>query len=98
MHEQESILNDQVGGTLVDKKEQLIESEMIKDTPFTLVTVKDRGSFIALGQGRITDYYDNPEEAKQQININDWYFVLSVIYCMIRETPHFEKFVTEGIE
>lgn len=95
MKEQESILNDQVGGTLVDKNEQLIETEIIEGTPFALITIKDRGSFIALGRGRITDYYDSKEEAKDQINVNDWYFLLSVIYCMLKESPDFEQFMEE---
>lgn len=98
MKEQESILNDQTGNKFVYKNEQLIETEIIKDTPFLLVTMKDQGSFISLGQARLTEVYDTKDEAIQKININDWYFLLSVIYGMIRETPSFEKFVNEAIE
>lgn len=84
MKNKEQELNGQIGGTLVDKKEQLIQQEEIPHTPFTLVTVLDKGSFIALGNMRLTDYLPTKEHAIDVITEESWDFLLSVIIAIVK--------------
>lgn len=83
MKEQESILNDQVNGTLQDKTEKLLDIQQVEGTPFVTVTTEN-GTFVALGRGRITDNYGTKQEALDQIYPSNWDFMLSVIFAMIK--------------
>lgn len=82
--EKQNILNDQIGGTLNTKdSEQLVKIDQIEGTPFSLVTVKERGSFIALGRMRLTDSYEREADAIKQVNPNNWEFTVAVIYATV---------------
>lgn len=83
MRAKESELNDQVNGSLQDKNEQLLKIEEIEGTPFSIVST-EKGHFVALGRGRITDFYEKKEEAEQQIYPSNWDFMLSVIFAVIK--------------
>jgi len=69
MKENESVLNDQTGNLFVDLNEQLIERESYDE--FTLVTVKDKGTFIAFGNAMLTEF-TTKENCKQMIDKRAW--------------------------
>lgn len=83
MRNKEAELNDQVNGTLQDKNEELLKIEVVEGTPFVTVTT-EKGTFVALGRGRITESYPTKEGALAQIYPSNWDFMLSVIYAMIK--------------
>ena len=69
MKENESVLNDQTGNLFVDLNEQLIERESYDE--FTLVTVKDKGTFIAFRNAMLTEF-TTKENCKQMIDKRAW--------------------------
>lgn len=88
--EKENILNDQIGGTLITGvQDELVKMNPIEGTPFTLVTVKERGTFVALGRMRLTDSYEREADAVKQVNVNNWEFTIAVIYAVVDAVGHY---------
>lgn len=83
MREKEQELNGQVNGTLQDKDEKLVDIEIVEGTPFVTVTT-EKGTFVALGRGRVTENFATKQQALEQIYPSNWDFMLSVIYAMIK--------------
>lgn len=74
MKENESVLNDQTGNMFVDVDEQLVEREKVD--VFTVVTVKDKGSFVAFGNAMLTQFMDK-ETCIGMIHDRDWELIAS---------------------
>lgn len=74
-NEAAELLNDQIGGKLKGENYELIEREDYN--LFTIVTT-EKGSFVALGQHRLTDFFSS-DECKQLIDGKDWLLLVSVI-------------------
>lgn len=57
---------------------KIIENTKVPGTPFTLVDVEDQGTFIAIGNNRVTEMMTR-EEAEDQIINRDWQLIISLI-------------------
>lgn len=78
----EGILNDQVGGTMVEgHSEELVKRSSYLGTPFEIVTT-DEGSFVTLGAYRLTEVltYD---ECLELLETRDYGFLFNWILCLI---------------
>lgn len=68
-----------------DNKDYSKNSELIKQTPidgtiFTMVEVEEKGAFVALGNHRLTEFYQNAEGAyTDNIEHVNWEFLMNVI-------------------
>ena len=56
MKENETALNEQTGKHFADFSEELVQREKVDI--FTVVTVKDKGSFVAFGNAMLTEMMD----------------------------------------
>jgi|NOAtaT_7_FD_contig_101_1041401_length_3353_multi_3_in_0_out_0_2 hypothetical protein len=61
----------------------IIEREEIEKTPFLLVTHED-GSFIALGNYRISENYETKAEALNYINTINWDNLFNVMVSLVQ--------------
>ena len=61
------------------EKHELLNRNKIEHTPFDSVTVKEKGSFIALGHYRLTEYYNSEEEALKEIEFPNWNTIVSLV-------------------
>ena len=69
MKENEKALNEQTGKHFADFSEELVQREKVD--LFTVVTVKDKGSFIAFGNVMLTEMMDK-ETCIRMIHDRDW--------------------------
>ena len=74
MKQNESVLNDQTGNNFVEASSELVKREDIP--PFTVVTIQEKGSFIAFGQVMLTDF-QSEEKCKEDIEKRDWNLIAS---------------------
>lgn len=58
---------------------ELVKMERIEETPFTLVTIEDKGSFIAIGEKRVSDFKESKEELIELINGKSWELIVATI-------------------
>lgn len=68
----------------------LVETEPIKGTPFTIVKAKtDNGEkwFTSIGNNRVTPLYNNQEDCLAEIHGKDWNLIVSLI-TIITERVH----------
>ena len=60
--------------------EELINREPLEDTPFTIITVKEKGiSFGALGIYKVTKDFKTPEEVKSYFKDITWNKIANLI-------------------
>ena len=81
MEKMEEILNDQVGGGLEQESYKLIEREVCEI--FDIVTT-EQGSFVALGQNRLT-VFATKEKAIEQVKNRDYDLILSLISLITKK-------------
>lgn len=81
MEKMEEILNDQVGGGLGKESYELIGREECEI--FDIVTT-EQGSFVALGQYRLTDFATK-EKAIEQVKNRDYDLILSLISLITKK-------------
>lgn len=84
MKKQEEILNDQVGNLTEGKGEQLLYHQEIEGTPFVVIGQEEK-YFVALGHYRISEVYNNPEDAEHQVHAMEWEFLMNVITVLVTE-------------
>lgn len=83
MNKNEEILNGQVNHTLTEGNgEQLIYRENVEGTPFNIVGMEGK-YFVALGQYRLSEWKDNPEELRDIIYEQEWDFLLNVMTALV---------------
>ncbi len=70
-------------------KTMIIEREEIERTPFLLVT-HERGSFIALGNYRISENYETKEEALKYIEKINWDNLFNVMVSLVQHLKNIE--------
>lgn len=58
---------------------ELIQRDEVKDTPFMIITIEDKGSFGALGEYRITETYKTKEAVRQEVEKITWNRVIQVM-------------------
>lgn len=76
-NKQEELLNTQLNAEETHKENSsLFDSEPVVNTPFTMVTT-ETGTFLTMGNYRITEPYQTKEEAKDQLN-NIWDIMLKL--------------------
>ena len=79
----------QTGNLFVDLNEQLIERESYDE--FTLVTVKDKGTFIAFGNATLTEF-TTKENCKQMIDKRAWTLIAAWTMLLNSVTQLSEKY------
>lgn len=79
MKEQEEILNDQTGNKLITESYELVQREDVDI--FTIVTT-EKGSFIAIGQSRLTDY-TSIDICRKWIEEKNWILIFSLVSLII---------------
>jgi hypothetical protein len=60
---------------------QIIERNEIENTPFVMVTL-EQGSFVALGNYRVSEVYETKEEAENYIKTITWDNLFNVIISL----------------
>lgn len=63
--------------------EELVMREAVERTDFTIVTVADKGSFIAAGQNMLTDFMTE-DECRQMIENKDWKLIASWVMVLVK--------------
>ena len=69
----------QESSNTTDKKNSLIDIEVLEDTPFGIVTIEGK-SFGVIGQNRITDDYEDVEKLREDLKKIDWNKIVNVIW------------------
>jgi len=64
------------------KQDYLIEREEVNGTPFTLVK-QNENWYVLLGKYRLSEAYQEKEEALKDANRNDWMRTMQVVGIMI---------------
>ena len=67
----------------------IIEREEIEKTPFLLVT-HENGSFIALGNYRISENYETKAEALNNINTNNWDHLFNLMVSLVQHLKNID--------
>lgn len=77
------LLNTQMNVEDTDKQNSLNEelqmNEQIMGSPFYTRGNKQTGYFITMGDTKLTDDYETPEEAEAQVRADNWNFMTTVI-------------------
>lgn len=76
---------------------QIKETEPVENTPFTMITILDQGSFVALGNYRVSDY-QTKSDCLDQIHGKEWHLLINVIQSMITmidKEPNYKQTTTE---
>ena len=71
----------QESSNTTDKKNSLIDIQVLEDTPFGTVTIEGK-SFGVIGQNRITEEYDDIEKLREDLKKIDWNKVTNVIWSI----------------
>lgn len=62
---------------------ELIKRKEIENTPFTIITIEEKESFISIGKYRLSESYKTIEEAEINAKIIDWNKIMQIIGIMI---------------
>lgn len=82
---QEEILNGQVGETMqTGKNEPLWTATKVPNTPFTMVEHEDK-FFVTMGKYKLSDDYENLEEAMRLVDEFNWDFILRVLMVVAED-------------
>lgn len=73
----------EIGGQVRNFSEELIMREEVEGTDFTLVTVADKGTFVAAGQNMLTDFMPE-DEARRLIESRDWKLLSNWIVALVQ--------------
>ena len=73
--------SQQDSSNTTDNKNSLIDIEVLKNTPFGIVTIEGK-SFGVIGQNRITEKYEDVEELKEDLKKIDWNKITNVIWSV----------------
>lgn len=76
---------------------QLILKREIKGTPFTLTGNEDQGYFLTLGNYRLTEAKETPEEATEEIESNTWNIISRLVAAYIDFDKRLQTNSTEPI-
>lgn len=72
----ENELKEQVGN-LTETGGHIVKVDPIEGTPFQLVSVNE-GFFVSMGKYRLTEYFDTPNLAINEVKNKSWSLILSV--------------------
>ena len=75
----EELKLQQESSNTTDKKNSLIDIEVLENTPFGVVTIEGK-SFGVIGQNRITEEYEDVEKLKEDLKKIDWNKITNVIW------------------
>jgi len=60
-----------------DLSSELLKVKHMVNTPFTIVTAEDMGSFVAMGNARLTEYM-SMEECQSMVIEKDWQLIMGM--------------------
>jgi hypothetical protein len=83
-------LKEQTSVDTTGKQEFLFKYHELENSPFTIIE-QDQKFFGVIGDKRVTEQYNNLEEAKNiTLDIN-WDRITQVIWCIVEKTKEMQK-------
>lgn len=68
-----------------DELTELVHREHVEGTPFQIVGTEEKGYFVTLGKYRATENMPTIEDAKKEINIQNWEFFCTIISIISKD-------------
>ncbi len=66
-----------------DSNYEMVKRQRVEGSPFELITIEDEGSFIALGNKRLTEVYEKKLQALDAINEKSWNNIIRVMVVVM---------------
>lgn len=89
-HTVEQLSGDSNAGKLDTRNSELVSRETIPGTPFTIVGT-DQGYFLAMGQFRLTEYFETRDIVIDEIDAEAWNLVLQMITAVLNAEKRLEN-------
>lgn len=78
-----------------DNKNSTFETEIIENTPFTMVEI-DNKYFAVIGEYKVTEEYNTKQELLNKINEKDWGLITSLIGVLIEKSETIKQLITQA--
>jgi hypothetical protein len=72
----------QKNGNNKNSNYKLVERETVPNSPFTLIKFEEKGWYITIAQNRLSEAYENKEEAIKYIEQKPWELIIKVILAI----------------
>lgn len=71
--------------TTMKNNKELVKRTTVEETPFTIITIENEGSFISMGKYRMSKVMENEEECKKYVHEKPWEFIMAIMHVMAEE-------------
>lgn len=74
-----------------ENSSELIKREQVRNSPFTIITLDNKESFIAMGMERISPSYKTIQQARKHLETHKWEITCAMIINIIEKLKKYEK-------
>lgn len=70
---------------------ELVKREEVENSPFEIITIKNKGSFLALGKFRLSPTFEESKDVRNYLLNNVWEIVLDLCIVVAESHSKMEK-------